>query len=412
LDTIRELLHELGDPQDDLRFVHIAGTNGKGSVLAYTSTILSEAGYRTGRYVSPTVVSYLERIQVDGKWITEEAFAGFTEMVQKAIARMEAVGKPSPTVFEAETAIAFLYFRECGCDLVVLECGLGGDQDATNIIKTTVCAAFATISLDHLGVLGDNLAEIAAAKSGIIKKGAVVVSSRQEPEVEAILRKAAGAKNCPITFADRQHLIVQEETYRGQTFTYRGITDIHCPLPGRYQQENVITAIEVIKALEPCGFPVSEAAIRRGIEETRWPGRFTCLCEKPRFFIDGAHNADAAKRLRESMETYFPGQRFFYIMGVFKDKEYEKIAQIMAPLAKRVHTIDLPDACRTLPAEELAEVMRRHCPEDAVVKTEQSVSDAVEAVMKEAQPEDVILAFGSLSYLGSVMEAVRERNRV
>jgi dihydrofolate synthase/folylpolyglutamate synthase len=412
LDTIRELLHELGDPQDDLRFVHIAGTNGKGSVLAYTSTILSEAGYRTGRYVSPTVVSYLERIQVDGKWITEEAFAGFTEMVQKAIARMEAVGKPSPTVFEAETAIAFLYFRECGCDLVVLECGLGGDRDATNSIKTTVCAAFATISLDHLGVLGDNLAEIAAAKSGIIKKGAVVVSARQEPEVEAILRKAAEEKNCPITFADRQQLIVQEETYRGQTLTYRGIADIRCPLPGRYQQENVITALEVLKALGPCGFPVSEDAIRRGIEETRWPGRFTCLCEKPYFFIDGAHNEDAAKRLRESMETYFPGQRFFYIMGVFRDKEYEKIAQIMAPLAKRVHTIDLPDAGRTLPAEELAEVMRRHCPFDAVVKTEQSVSDAVEAVLGEAQQGDVILAFGSLSYLGSVMEAVRERNRV
>ena len=156
LDTIRGLLRELGNPQDDLKFIHIAGTNGKGSVLAYTSTILSEAGYRTGRYVSPTVISYLERIQIDGTWISEDEFAELTEKVKEAIARMEAAGEESPTVFEAETAIAFLYFKKKKCDLVVLESGLGGILDATNIIGAPVCAVFATISVDHLGVIGDS----------------------------------------------------------------------------------------------------------------------------------------------------------------------------------------------------------------------------------------------------------------
>jgi dihydrofolate synthase/folylpolyglutamate synthase len=411
LAAIRELLHELGDPQEELKFLHIAGTNGKGSILAYTSTILKEAGYRTGRYISPTVVSYRERIQTDEEWISEEAFARITEIVQKAIAHMEAAGKASPTVFEIETAIAFLYFKEQKCDIVVLECGLGGAEDATNIITTTVCAAFATISLDHLGVLGSSLAEIARTKSGIIKEGATVVSSHQQPEVEAILREEAKRKCCPIFFADGKQRKVYEESYDGQILSYREITHFRCPLPGRFQQENVITAIEIIRAMGACGFPVSEEAIRRGIEKTKWPGRFTCLCKEPLFFIDGAHNEDAVRKLRESLITYFPGKRFIYIMGVFRDKEYEKIASIMAPLARSVHTVDLPDAARTLPKEELAEVMRRFCAEDAVVCTEPGVQEAVEHVWNEVQPGDVILAFGSLSYLGSVMEAVEVKER-
>ena len=191
LDTIRGLLRELGNPQDDLKFIHIAGTNGKGSVLAYTSMILSEAGYRIGRYVSPTVVSYLERIQVDGRWIPEEKFADLTERVRDAIARMEAAGEDSPTVFEAETAIAFLYYKEMECDLVVLEAGLGGELDATNIIKNTVCAVFTSISRDHIGGLGDTLEEIAENKAGIIQPGCVVVSAVQKPAVTQILKARA-----------------------------------------------------------------------------------------------------------------------------------------------------------------------------------------------------------------------------
>lgn len=406
LDTIRELLDELGNPQDDLQFIHIAGTNGKGSVLAYTSTILSEAGYKTGRYVSPTVVSYLERIQVDGNMISEDAFARLTEMVQKAIARMETAGKGNPTVFEVETAIAFLYFKECNCDIVVLECGLGGKLDATNIIVNTLCAVFTSISLDHVGILGNTLEEIAKVKSGIIKPGCKVVSSVQTPKVRDILVTCADHSGCSVTFADREGLTVQKEDFTGQILSYKNINEIHCPLPGKHQQDNLITALEAIKAIDSFGYPVSEKAIRDGIKKVSWPGRFTCLSRKPLFFIDGAHNADAAMRLRESLEAYFPGKHFIYIMGVFKDKEYEKMAEIMGPLAKSVHTVRLPDADRTFPAEKLAEVMKRFCPPKTVIRPEDTIEDAVDHAIAEASREDPVVAFGSLSYLGEVMRAV------
>ena len=212
LDTIRGLLRELGNPQDDLKFIHIAGTNGKGSVLAYTSTILSEAGYRTGRYVSPTVISYLERIQIDGTWISEDEFAELTEKVKEAIARMKAAGEESPTVFEVETAIAFLYFKKRKCDLVVLEAGLGGLLDATNIIRTPVCAVFATISVDHLGVIGNSLEEIAQNKAGIIKPGCTVVSAKQKESVHRILAETASGKGCFFEEAQPEQMVVLEDS--------------------------------------------------------------------------------------------------------------------------------------------------------------------------------------------------------
>ncbi len=415
LGPIRKLLCELGNPQDDLKFIHIAGTNGKGSVLAYTSTILQKAGYRVGRYISPTVVSYLERIQVDASPIPEDAFARLTSMVQKAIARMEAAGETSPTVFEAETAIAFLYFKEQRCDLAVLECGLGGETDATNIIEHTLLAVFTSISRDHLGILGNTLEEIARIKSGIIKPGCTVVTACQQPEVMKILTEQAQKLCCPVILANSGRAQILKEDYTGQSFSYplSDAKNIHadifrCSLAGRHQVENAVAAIETVSALNTLGYSISSDAVRQGLAFAVWPGRLTCLLQKPLFFIDGAHNEAAAIKLRESMEIYFPGKRLIYIMGVFKDKEYEKIAGIMGSLARSIHTVDLPDTGRTLPAGELAKVMRRHCAPDAAVQPEESIGTAVHSALREAHAEDVVLAFGSLSYLGKVMEILSE----
>ncbi len=406
LGPIRKLLCELGNPQDDLKFIHIAGTNGKGSVLAYTSTILKEAGYRVGRYVSPTVVSYLERIQVNACPIPEDAFARLTNMVQKAIARMESAGEVSPTVFEAETAIAFLYFKEQRCDLVVLECGLGGETDATNIIENTLLAVFTSISRDHLGVLGNTLEEIAMVKSGIIKSGCTVVTPLQQPEVMQVLTERARQKGCPLYLADPAAAVILEENHLGQTFSYNTET-FRCSLAGRHQVENAVVALQVISVLETLGYSISREALRQGFIHTTWPGRLTCLKKKPLFFIDGAHNENAARRLRESLEAYFPGKRLIYIMGVFRDKEYEKIAAITGPLADSVHTIDLPDINRTLPAGRLAEVMTDYCMPDTVIQPEPDIGTAVKNSLAEAGEDDVILAFGSLSYLGKVMDILK-----
>ena len=415
LDAIRGLLRELGDPQDDLRFIHIAGTNGKGSVLAYTSTILSEAGYRIGRYVSPTVISYLERIQVDGAWISEEKFAEMTSKVTDAIARLEKAGKPVPTVFEAETAIAFLYFRETQCDLVVLEAGLGGALDATNIVRNTVCAVFSSISRDHIGVIGNTVEEIAENKAGIIKPGCTVISAGQSSPVTKILKRRAAENGCPFIQAEPDRVQILHSDHRGILLSYKEFDHIRTAMAGIYQAENLITALEVIRALRSQGYSIDDQAVRTGTERTVWPGRFTCIGEAPVFILDGAHNEDAALRLRESVKEYFPGRKLIFIMGVFKDKDYDAIVRILCPLASSVYTVDLPDRERGLSAAKLARAVRTYCPRtkaytEYIEDTSSSGQEAgirwaVYAALLEADPGDAILAFGSLSYLHQIKEA-------
>ena len=406
LDAVRELLHELGDPQEELRFIHIAGTNGKGSVLAFISTILSEAGFRTGRYISPTVVSYLERIQIDGQWIPEEEFAELVEEIQKAIVRMEARGLSGPTVFEIETAVAFLYFRKKRCRFVVLETGLGGEEDATNIVRNTAVAVFTSISRDHMGFLGDTAEAIAKHKAGIIKPGCIVVSAPQQPEVQRVLKKQAALQGCEIFFAKPEEGAVTQEGYRGQTLSLGGLKNLNICMAGACQAVNAVTAWEAVRAVETAeGIKIREEDLRRGFEKTRWPGRFTCLREAPVWIVDGAHNADGARWLKDSMERYFPGRRLLFIMGVFRDKEYEKIAEIMAPLAERIYTVDLPEEGRTLPAKELKKAAEPYC--RGRVLAMEDIDRAVEKAMEDAGDEDVILAFGSLSYLGRIMEIVQ-----
>ena len=413
LDTIRGLLRELGNPQDSLKFIHIAGTNGKGSVLAYTSTILSEAGYRTGRYVSPTVMSYLEKIQVDGTWISESDFAQITEQIKEAIASLEAKGEPLPTLFEAETAMAFLYFQKMHCDLVVLETGLGGETDATNIVKNTICAAFATISVDHLGVIGDTLEEIARTKSGIIKSGCAVVSAGQTDVVRNVLKQKAEEKGCSYIEAEPEKMEILTDSYDGITFSYQEFENMHSNLAGQCQRENLATALEIVKQLRKLGYEIADDAVRSGLRDTVWKGRFTCLRKNPVFIVDGAHNEDAAVKLKMSIERYFKGKEVQLIMGVFQDKEYEKITKILCPLAKKVYTVELPNKARSLSARKLADCAGKYC---ARVEAKESIQAAVEAAVKASQTagqengmeNQVIIACGSLSYLGEVKRIVEE----
>lgn len=412
LDTIRGLLRELGNPQDRLRFIHIAGTNGKGSVLAYTSTILSEAGYRIGRYVSPTVVSYRERIQVDGDMISKHSFAEETEKVQDAIVRLKEAKEPLPTVFEAETAIAFLYFEKKKCDFVVLESGLGGKEDATNIVKNTVCAVFSSISMDHVGIIGNTLSEIAETKAGIMKPGCTVVSAPQKSEVRIVLERKAKELGCPLFYAEPEKAVILEEDYRGMRFSYKSTENIQIRLSGTYQLINAVTAwetVHVLKQSEEKRFWQKEQdweqSVKTGFLKTEWFGRFTNISERPIVLVDGAHNEDAAKRLAESVRTYFPGKKLIYIMGVFRDKEYDKIIRSMIPYARCVYTVDLPNTERTLSAQKLKEAVLAES-KDVPVYAVGQIRQAVKKALRDAGEDDIILAFGSLSYLGQVKETV------
>ncbi len=407
LETTMELCRRLGNPQDDLKFIHIAGTNGKGSILAYVSTVLKEAGYKTGRYdVSPRMRDYREMIQVNGRMITKKAVGELTELVRAAADSMVEDGFSHPTVVEMETAMGFLYFKQMGCQIVVLETGLGGLLDATNVVKNTLVAAFASISMDHMDFLGKTLESIAKQKAGIIKPGCKVVTGCQDAAVMAVLSENTKYNKCDFIIADAEKATKVKYGVAKQQFDYGELKNVEITLAGQCQIANCITAIEVIKALEPFGFPVSEKALRTGLKETRWDGRFTVLQKHPLFIVDGAHNRDAAKKLADSLRFYFTNKRIIYIMGVLRDKEYDKVIEETFSLADQIITLTPPDNPRALPAYELAVAVKDFHPNVTCVD---SVEEAVEIAGLLAGKDDVIVAFGSLTYLGRVMDIVEKK---
>ncbi|MCM1118124.1 MAG: bifunctional folylpolyglutamate synthase/dihydrofolate synthase [bacterium] len=408
LDSVRELCHRLGNPQDGLRFVHIAGTNGKGSVLAYVSTALRCAGYKVGRYISPTIRDYRERFQINGRMITQKDLCELMEELRQVCDGMVAEGFAHPTPFEVETALGFLYFARRQCELVVLETGMGGRLDATNVIQGTLVAALTSISMDHMQYLGKSLREIAGEKAGIIKSGCRVVSVSQCPEVVEVIREQADRLHCPLVLADESAAKRVRYGLERQRFDYDGMRDLEIHLAGRCQIGNAVLAIEVCRALSECGYDIPEKALRQGLGETCWLGRFSILEKKPLFVADGAHNEDAARELAQSIELYFANKRIIFIMGVLKDKEYEKIIGLTARYADQILTVTPPDNPRAMGSYELAQEVARVHPQVTAVD---SLEEAVEISHLLAGREDVILAFGSLSFLGRLMEIMETRRQ-
>ena len=402
LDSIRELCRRLGNPQKGLKFIHVAGTNGKGSVSAYIASVLQCAGYRVGRYISPVISDYRERIQVNGRMITKKAMCYGMERIRDVCDEMTGEGLSHPTPFEIETALGFLYFLEKRCDVVVLETGMGGRLDATNIVENTVAAVLTSISMDHSNFLGNTLEEIAGHKAGVMKRGCVVISAPQSPEVMAVLRAHADELNCPFISLDMGRLTRVRYGLERQRFSYGSYRGLEIPLAGKFQIENAALAVEALDALREAGYPVSEGQLRQGLACVEWPGRFTIIKKHPLFIADGAHNEDAARRLAESIDFYFTNRKIIFIMGVLRDKEYEKIIALTAKYAEHIITVTPPQNPRALSAYELArEITGVHSSVTAV----DSPEEAVEMSFLLADKESVIIAFGSLSYLGRLMEA-------
>ncbi len=406
LDNIRTLCEKLGNPQEDLQFVHIAGTNGKGSTLAYISTILKCAGYKVGRYISPTISDYRERIQINGRPITQKALCSLVEQIKKICDTMSAEGAKHPTPFEVETAMAFAYFKEQGCDIVVLEAGMGGRLDATNIIQNTLVTVFASISMDHMGFFGKTIEAIATEKTGIMKQGCHVVTAMQEDAVLQIIKQKAKEIGAPVAVAESTELKKVRYGLEKQRFDYKHWKSLEITLAGQYQISNALLALKAVEALETQGFAVTEKALRKGLQETKWPGRFNVLGKKPYFVVDGAHNADAAKKLAESIEFYFTNKRIIYIMGILRDKEYEKIIAQTHVYADQIITVATPGNARAMSSYELAtEVAKVHPNVTAV----DSLEEAVEISYLLAGKEDVIIAFGSLSFMGRLFKILEKR---
>lgn len=404
LDNMRELLGRLGNPQDDLKFIHISGTNGKGSALSYMSTILSGAGFRTGRYISPTLYAYRERIQVDGVMIDRESLAALVTVVKEAVDAMEAENNGKPTVFEVETALSFLYFKEQKCDIVVLETGLGGTLDATNVVKTTVMEMISSIGMDHMEFLGGTLQEIAENKAGIIKPHTWVVSAEQDPKAAEVIKRVCREKDCKLSVVDPDAFQDVHYGYEKQTFTYKNWKGVEITLAGTYQVTNAALALEAVEALRKLGYSLTEEQVRKGMKAAFWRGRFSVIHKNPVVVIDGAHNPAAAKVLKDSLETYFQGKNLHFIMGVFADKDYQSVIEMTAPLAKHIITIETPGNPRALSAVKLKEAVEKVNPS---VEAAGSIREAVEKSMKNAQKDDVIAAFGSLSFLGELDREVQ-----
>lgn len=401
LGNMLELMKRLGNPQDDLKFVHVGGTNGKGSVIAYLYSTLARAGYRVGRYISPTLYTYRERMEVSGSKVTKEKFAEYITKIAEAIEDMTAEGLPHPSPFEMETAAAFLYFKEENCDLVLLEVGLGGDLDATNIIRTAIVSVLASISMDHMTFLGTTLGEIAEKKAGIIKDGCHTVTISQEPEAIAVILERCEGMGVPCTISDYKEASVISESCKGQTFRYKG--EIYeLSLAGVCQIENAVLALNVLEILSGKGYPTTVEQRKDGLAKASWDGRFTIIHETPLFVVDGAHNPAAADRLVDSIEHYFKEKRMIFIIGVFKDKDYRSVIEKTVGYASEILTIQTPDNSRALSAKELARTVAEYNPN---VRAMDSIEAAVKTAFELAGEEDVILSFGSLSNIGRITEA-------
>jgi len=401
---IRSLMARLGDVQKHLRIIHVAGTNGKGSVCAMLASILKTAGYRTGVYSSPAVFEPEEIIRVNGDMISQEKFASLTQTVQVACMDMRKEGLPHPTAFEVETAIAFCYFYQEHCDLVLLETGLGGAQDATNLIAHPVCSVISQISRDHMALLGQTLEEIAAQKAGIIKAGCPCVSSAQPPQVLEVLKHTAEEKGSPFLTADSS--CIRHFSYDGtnslfETETLRGTL----ALSGACQKENLSCVLAVAQVLQEQGIRLTQEDLLKGLSSVRLAGRLEKIADGPDIYIDGAHNEGAAYYLRETVRSCFAGRKVVYIIGVFADKEYEKLLEIMLPYAAQVITVTPPHS-RALDGKKLAETAEKLHP--AVVWMP-DMAQAVSFAKAAAGSTGVVLAFGSFSYLAGLKTAVQRQ---
>ncbi len=393
---VTELCELLGNPQNELRFIHVAGTNGKGSTCAMLSKILCAQGYRTGLFVSPYVDRFNERIQFNNEPIPDEELA---EIVTEIAPIVDSMEHPA-TEFEVITAAAFLYYRRKNCDYVVLEVGLGGELDSTNIIKTPLLAIITAIDYDHMHILGNTIQEIAYAKAGIIKDNGTVLFYGEHPDALPVIEAACEKHHAALHIVDRSTLREGSYDLHGQTFDYKDHKDMRLGLLGKYQMRNAATVIDAVELLRGKGVAISDEALRTGLKETVWPARFELLREDPPFFVDGGHNPHGVRGTVETYQRLFPDRKAKIVMGMMRDKDVSQSVRLLLPIAKEFYTVT-PNNDRAMPAEELAELIRS-C--GATATSFSCVADAIETAGRGEEPT---LAVGSLYMAGEVHEAFR-----
>jgi dihydrofolate synthase/folylpolyglutamate synthase len=395
LHRMRELLHALGDPQQGLKFVHVAGTNGKGSTCAMLAAVLQAAGYRVGLNTSPYIVTFHERIQVNGHMISNQELSDLVEQVRPVAETMT----EHPTEFELITAIAMLYFKEQNCDIVVLEVGLGGELDASNVIDCPEVAVLTAMGRDHTAILGPTMTDVARAKAGIIKHGGAVVSYGGCAEADAVFRTVCAERYASLREVDFSRLQHVKPALAGAEFTFAPYQPLKLSLAGIYQTRNAATAITALEVLREKGWAISEESIARGLAAARWPGRFEVLRREPLFLLDGAHNAHGMKAAAESLRVLLPEQKPVMVLGILADKDVPDMLDLLAPLTEKALVIR-PDSPRAMDVETLCAMLRERNVEAIPCET---VQQAVRSAVETGEP---VCAVGSLYLSGAIKEAV------
>ena len=395
LDRMAALLALLGDPQKQLRFVHITGTNGKGSTAAMLAAVLTAAGYSTGLFTSPHLRRYNERIRVDGREISDGELSALLEEVRPLLARLG----EKPSQFELLTALGLLYFQRKGCDLAVLEVGMGGRLDPTNVIPVPEAAVITAVGLDHTAYLGTTVPQVAGEKAGIIKPGCEVILSHQNREVLDVVAARCADTGARLTVTAPEALTVTAHSLDGQRFSYRDRQDLRIALLGPYQTQNAAAALDAADALRRRDWTIPEEALRQGLTSASWPGRFEVLQRRPDLIVDGAHNPNGAAALADCLRTYLPNRPVTFVMGVMADKDSAGMLDLMAPLARSFVTVT-PDSSRALDAAALAADIRSRF--GLTVRDAGTVEDGVALALSDAGPEDAVCVFGSLYQVGTV----------
>ena len=412
-ERMEALLESMGRPQDRLKFVHVAGTNGKGSTCAYLASILQAAGYRTGLFTSPYIVEFAERIRVDGQNIPLESLTEVTLFVREHVEAYAAKTGEYPTEFEVMCAVAFEHFARSTCDIVVCEVGLGGRRDPTNVIRNVEVSIIARLGLDHQDLLGHTLTRIAYEKAGIIKPQVpVVVYPQDSADAMHVIEQQARAQEADMVVPDHSTLRVDNEVHEGaRLFEYAGAS-YRTKLVAAYQPRNATLALEAVRVLRKRGWAIPEDAVREGIANAYWPGRFElveygggCL------LIDGAHNTQGAQALRESLDIAFPNAAIVFVTGVLQDKDYRSVLRCVLPRASAVVCMT-PPSPRALPAQDLVFVVQEELDslqvhDDIPVVAAEDVQNALDTARALGGSDAVVCAFGSLYLVGEVERVVR-----
>ena len=403
LKNITKLMELLGNPQDSYKIIHVAGTNGKGSTCSLINEVLMESGYKTGLFISPYLEEFTERIQINKQHIDKDSLARIAALVKSKIEIMISEGYEHPTEFEVVTAIGFKYFQEQSIDFLVLEVGLGGRFDATNVVKKPLVCVISSISYDHMDYLGDTLEKIAYEKAGIIKEGSPVVVYPQADSIKNIIKDVAVQKNAKVFEANIHNIKKFKSDITGQWFKYLKDDVFYLPelkinLLGQHQLLNALTALLALEIMKNEGCNISSESVINGFSSCRFPGRFEIMSENPFIIIDGGHNIDGISHFTKTVKEYFKDKKIILFFGILKDKNPDEALNLILPISKEVYTLT-PFSPRALKATELADLVKKHSDIKAIPL---SSYDEILDVIKNADKDDVIAFAGSLYMIGSV----------